>query len=179
MQRRRSVLRQVLWLGLLAAAASTAHAAEKYPFRVSALAGLGGAVDNGGSLGNGTYQLGFSWLSNEDIMVGVRVGQVLFDEGPDERLGSDLTYTTIGGEYRFNEGYYTSGIYIGLGWYGLEADALPTHPSENAIGLVVGLTGDFKLNQRFSIVVELSGHYTDLDDADLLGMGHAGVAYRF
>jgi opacity protein-like surface antigen len=178
MRRRQSVLRQVLWLVVLATAASTAQAAEKYPFRVSALYGVGGAVDNGGSFSNGTYQLGFSWLSNEDIMVGVRVGQLLFDQGPDERQGSDLTYATIGGEYRFNEGYYTSGIYIGLGWYGLEAEA-PDFPSDNAIGLVVGLTGDFKLNHRFSILVELSGHYTDLDDADLLGMGHVGVGYRF
>jgi hypothetical protein len=41
------------------------------------------------------------------------------------------------------------------------------------------VTGDFRLTDRFSIVIELSGHYTDLDAADLLAMGHAGVAFRF
>jgi hypothetical protein len=178
MRRRRSVLWQVFVLGLAMAAAAAAQPAQKYPFRVTALGGLGGAVDDSG-FGHGSYQLGFSWLSTDDVLVGVRVGQVLFDEGPKERQGSDLTYATIAGEYLFNEGYYTSGIYIGLGWYGLEADALPEFPRDDAIGLVVGLTGDFKVSQRFSIVVELSGHYTDLDDADLLAMGHAGVAFHF
>ena len=152
---------------------------DKYPYRVSGFLGLGGSVnDDGGSLDNSTYQLGFSWASDYAINVGVRVGQVLFDEGPGEREdGADLTYATIGGEYLFNEGYYTSGIYFALGYYGLDSSA--GFSSENAVGLALGLTGDFRITDRWAILVELSGHYTDLDAADVLAMGHVGVGFRF
>jgi hypothetical protein len=185
MRRRRSQLHLALFAALLTTlVAGAAQAQEKYPFRASAFLGLGGALDSGdddsSSLDNGSYQLGFSWISDTDILAGIRLGQVDFgDGGIGGRVGSDLTYATIGGEYLFNEGYYTSGVYIGLGWYDLGEDQRGELPSDSAIGLALGLTGDFRLTQRFSILVELSGHYTELDDADLLAMGHAGVAYRF
>jgi hypothetical protein len=170
---------------LLAAALAGAARAQDYPYRASLLYGLGGTLDGGdddsSSLDHGTYQLGFSWSSGWDILAGVRVGQIDYgdDEGIGGRRGADLTYATVGGEYLFNEGYYTSGVYFGLGWYDLGEDDLGELPSDSAIGLALGLTGDFRLTRRFSILVELSGHYTDLDDADLLAMGHAGVAFSF
>jgi hypothetical protein len=186
MRRRRSQLHLVFRAALLAASlAAAAQAQDKYPYRASAFVGLGGPISSGdgdsSSLDHGSYQLGFSWISDTDILVGVRYGQIDFgdDEGVGGRSGSDLTYATIGGEYLFNEGYYTSGVYLGLGWYDVGEDDLGEIGSDSAIGFALGLTGDFRLTQRFSILVELSGHYTDLDDADLLAMGHAGVAYRF
>jgi hypothetical protein len=185
MRRRRSQVHRVLLAAVLVmSVAGAAPAEEKYPYRVSAFYGLGGSLDGGdddsSSLDNGTFQLGFSWISDTDILVGVRYGEIGFDdEGIGGRVGSDLRYATIGGEYLFNEGYYTSGVYLGLGWYDVDEDDLGELPSDSAIGLALGLTGDFRLTQRFSILIELSGHYTDLDDADLLAMGHAGVAYRF
>jgi hypothetical protein len=186
MRRRRSQLQLVLCAVLLAGSLTgAARAQDKYPYRASAFIGLGGPISSGdddsSSLDNSSYQLGFSWISDTDILVGVRYGQVDFgdDEGIGGRSGSDLTYATIGGEYLFNEGYYTSGVYLGLGWYDVGEDDLGVIESDSAIGFALGLTGDFQLTQRFSILVELSGHYTDLDDADLLAMGHAGVAFRF
>ena len=80
---------------------------------------------------------------------------------PGGRLNADLTYATVGGEYLFNEGYYTSGVYLGLGWYGLDGGELAESDSEGSIGLALGLTGDFAITKRFSILVELSGHYTE------------------
>ena len=180
MRRLRLTLHLALMSLLFLAVAGAAAAQDNYPFRVSAFYGLGGAdTDDGSSYGNGTYQLGFSWVSDYAIQVGVRYGELSFDEGPGGRLGSDLTYVTIGGEYLFDEGYYTSGVYLGLGYYGLDDDELPQFPSDDSVGLVLGLTGDFRIAKRFSILVELSGHYTDLDDVDLLAMGHVGVAFHF
>ena len=180
MRRRRPTLHLAFIILSSIAAAGAAEAQDKYPFRATAFYGIGGAdSDDGGSWDNSSYQLGFSWASEYDILVGIRYGELAFDEGPGGRLGSDLTYATIGGEYLFNEGYYTSGVYFGLGYYGLDDDELPEFPSENSIGLSLGLTGDFPIAKRFSIVVELSGHYTELDDVDLLAMGHVGVAFHF
>ena len=180
MRRRRLSLHLALTTLLLIAVAGASAAQDDNPFRVTAFLGMGGAdADEGGSWDNTSYQLGFSWVSDYNILVGIRYGELAFDEGPGARLGSDLTYATIGGEYLFNEGYYTSGVYFGLGYYSLDDDELPEFPSDDSIGLALGLTGDFGITKRFSIVVELSGHYTDLDDVDLLAMGHVGVAFRF
>ena len=184
MRRRRTRLHPALFVGLvLAAVASTADAQESYPFRASLFLGLGGAYDAEPSsdLDHSSYQLGFSWISDYEVQVGVRYGEVAWDadEALGGRTGSDLTYLTAGGEYLFNEGYYTSGVYLGLGWYRLDEDAAAEIPSDSAIGLALGITGDFRLTDRFSILIELSGHYTDLDDADILAMGHAGVAFHF
>ena len=181
MRRRRLSLHLALLTLLLAAIAGAAQAQEEHPFRASVFYGLGGAdSDAGSSWDNGTYQLGFSWVSDYNILVGLRAGEVGFDEeAPGGRLGADLTYATVGGEYLFNEGYYTSGVYLGLGWYGLDDGELAESDSEGSIGLALGLTGDFGITRRFSILVELSGHYTELEDVDLLAMGHVGVAFRF
>jgi hypothetical protein len=168
---------------LLAAIAGPASAQDDHPFRASLFLGIGGAydVEPDDDLDHTGYQLGFSWESDWEIMVGVRYGELAWDD--DEQLGartgSDLSYLTIAGEYLFNEGYYQSGLYLGLGWYQLDEDAVAEISSDSAIGLALGLTGDFGLTRRFSILVDVSGHYTDLDDVDILLMGHAGVGYRF
>ncbi|HVR29038.1 MAG TPA: outer membrane beta-barrel protein, partial [Thermoanaerobaculia bacterium] len=187
MRRRRSLLRHALFAALVAAALASAAEAQRahdvYPFRVSLFGGVGGAYDAepSGDLDHSSYQLGFSWISDYDLQVGLRYGQVAWDddEALGGRTGSDLTYLTAGGEYLFNEGYYRSGIYLGLGWYRLDEDVAAEISSDSALGLALGITGDFRLTDRFSILIELSGHYTDLDDADILAMGHAGIAFRF
>lgn len=168
---------------LAGAAHGQGRGEERYPFRFSAFYGLGGPIDDpgAGAFDQESYQLGFSWITDWDVLVGVRYGELDFgeDEGVGGRSGSDLTYATIGGEYLFDEGYYTSGVYLGVGWYDLGEDPIAEIPSDSAIGLALGLTGDFRVTRRLSILIELSGHYTDLDDADLLAMGHAGLAFRF
>jgi len=181
--RRRRFQDSALLAGLLAAVLAGPVAAQEHLFRAALFTGLGGAFDAEPSddLDHSSYQLGFSWTIEPDVLVGVRYGELGWDadEALGPRLGSDLQYLTAAGEYLFNEGYYRSGLYFGLGWYQLEEDAVAEISSDSAIGLVLGLTGDFRLTDRFSILVELSGHYTDLEDADILGMGHAGIAFHF
>ena len=87
---------------------------------------------------------------------------------------------TIGGEYRFPESYYESGVYIGLGGYRLEGeDAGGRSREDTSIGAVIGFTGEFRVNRVMSILVELSGHYADLEEAQAFGMAHAGLSFHF
>ena len=39
--------------------------------------------------------------------------------------------------------------------------------------------GEFTVTQWLGVLVELSGHYADLDEAQFFGMGHAGLSIHF
>ena len=88
---------------------------------------------------------------------------------------------TIGGEYRIPETFFDSGIYLALGGYRLEGTALlgrrraatPRRGSRSAS------PGEFKVNRWLGVLVELSGHYVDFDEAQLFAMGHGGVVFHF
>jgi hypothetical protein len=151
---------------------------------VSLLGGIGGSgdADPGSGFGNPAFQAGFSLVTEPQTAVGVRLGRL--DLSSEERFGelrdAQLDYGQIGGEYRFHEGYYDSGIYLGLGGYRLRGDrADGRESSETALGGELGLLGDFALTRNLAVRVELSGHYVLFDDARLFAMAQAGLALRF
>ena len=51
--------------------------------------------------------------------------------------------------------------------------------SKTVAGGVLGLTGDFKASKRFSVVLEISGHYIDVRQAHIYGMAHGGLSFHF
>lgn len=177
-QASRPALRPVV--GLLAAivllltAAGTATAQERYSYTVSLGPTIGGSFSEGTD--SGGIQAGFSWRTQPRTSVGIRFGSIGLD---DDQLGSLVSptfrYATIAGEYRFQELYYQSGVFFGLGLYQLGNDL----DSEEGPGLTLGVSGDFPISERFSLVIELSGHYADIDAASTYATVHAGVAYQF
>ncbi len=177
----------VPFLVVFALLAGPASAQDLKPFRVSLFSGLGGSFNSAADTGfdNSSFQLGFAWARDQITLVGVRYGQLDLDHGiPGEagipaELGAELTYITIAGEYVFSEGYYDSGIYLGLGLYELEGTKSLRGLDETAIGVTVGVTGEFPITDRWVVLVEISGHYADLSRINLFGMGHAGLAFRF
>ena len=162
-----------------------ARAESSYLYGVSAFLGIGGSSDATPDAGftNSTYQLGFSLNTEPRGRLGVRVGKLDLDgEGRlGDLLGAQLTYANVGGEYRYRTAYYDSGLYLGLGGYQLEGrDYLDgTSRDDTSIGGVLGLTGEFTINRRWSVLVEISGHYADLDFAQVFVMGHIGVGFYF
>jgi len=161
-----------------------ARAQELYTFTAAALGGIGGSVDAdpGGDLGNTGYQLNLGMVTDPRTLVTVRLGRLGLDA--DEFFGSltdaDLSYVTIGGEYRFDETWYDSGVYLGLGGYRLEGTKRNGEDSrDSSIGLTIGVTGEFKVNRWLGVLLELSGHYVDFDEAQIFGMAHGGLAVHF
>jgi hypothetical protein len=160
-----------------------ARAQEMYTFPAGLLGGIGGSVDvePGDDLGNTGFQLNLTMVTEPRTHVGFRLGQLSLDS--EERFGSlteaELSYVTIAGEYRFPQSYYESGLYIGLGGYRLEGSRGFQDEEDTAIGLNLGVTGEFQVTQWLGVLVELSGHYADLDEAQFFGMGHAGLAIHF
>jgi hypothetical protein len=161
-----------------------ARADEHYTFSVAALGSIGGSIDAdpGDDLSNTGYQLNLAMVTDPQTHLGVRLGRLGLDG--DEFFGTltdaDLTYVTVGGEYRFNETWYDSGIYLALGGYRLEGTARDGSDSrDNSLGLAVGVTSEFKVNQWLGVLLELSGHYVDFDEEHIFAMGHGGIAVHF
>lgn len=191
-QQRSLVLSALVILGLVLLPGSSS-AQIGYRYAVGFMGGFGGAfASEPGSttvdeifIRDDQFDLGFQLLFNMEIRrgtnFGIRIGQVDveidnvgFFVGPVE---SDLTYATAVGEYRLSEGAYLSGFYFGLGFYSIDGQSI--FEDDTGLGLNVGTTGDFRLNDRWSFLLEFSGHYADLEYAQFFVMGHAGLGFRF
>ena len=169
---------------LAALAPAQAGAQELYNFTASVRGVIGGPLDVDGEdpgFDQTGFQLGLSWLTLPKTHVVVRAG--VMDMGG-EALGSlfdpELTWISIGGEYTYQEAYYTSGLFLSLGLYSLDGNFTDgTSDDDSSLGISFGVTGDFPLTKRWSIVGELSAHYADLEYAQLFGMLQGGVAFKF
>ena len=171
-------------LAVLAALPGAAQAQENYTYSVGLLGGLGGSPDpdRGDGFEHTGLQLNLGLVTEPRTHIGLRVGQLALDS--DELFGSlsgaDLTYVTLGGEYRYNEGWYESGVYVALGGSRIQGDRADGRAeSDTAVGAALGFTGEFQVNRWLGVLVELSGHYADLDEAQVFGMAHAGLSIRF
>lgn len=163
---------------LLLAGAASAGAQGQYSYTLSLGPTFGGSLDGepDGGLDHAGFLANFSWRTEPRTSVGVRIGSTDLSGDQVGTLASPtFRYATIVGEYRFNDLYYESGVFMGLGVYQLDDGV----QSEEGVGLTLGVTGDFPINERFSVVVELAGHYADLDAASTHATVHAGVAYHF
>ena len=183
MSRRFRPLRWILPFALLGAT-TAASAQDTHRMSISLLGGVGGSgdADPGSGFGNTAIQAGFTLVVEPQTAVGIRIGRLELGDGErfENLTNAELEYAQIGGEYRFNEGYYESGLYLGLGGYRIQGDRLGGgDSSETALGGELGLLGDFALTRNWVIRVEVSGHYVLFDDARLFAMAQAGIAFRF
>jgi hypothetical protein len=181
-----------LCMALLAALATlalpaAASAQDLYNWSVGVMGGIGGSVDvkpGSRDFSNGTWQVEALALTESRTFLGLRVGHLGLG-GKDTlfgtRVGADLSYVTLSGQYMYEESYYDSGVYLGLGAYRLGGnDALTgASASKTVAGGVLGLTGDFKASKRFSVVLEISGHYIGIRQAHIYGMAHGGLSFHF
>lgn len=172
-------------LAIFALATSpSASAQDLHTYTVTLSGGLGGSfdVEPDAGLDNESYQLGFSMYTTPRGLFTVRLGQLNFGSanGFGALRDADLTYLTMGGEYRQRRSFYDSGLYLGLGAYQLQGtDAAGQGQDETAVGLVFGSTADFPINRYLSVLAELSGHYADLEDAQFFGMFHVGLSIHY
>ena len=180
----RTLLAVAACLLVAALAPAAAHAQETYTFTVGAFGGIGGSVDAepGDELDNTGFQLDLGLVIQPQNHLVLRLGELDLDSGGrfEDLTGASLTYATIGGEYKYRHSYYDSGVYLALGGYRLEGDDLAGREQDDtAVGLALGVTGEFPITEWLGVQIELSGHYADFDRANLFAMGHAGVVVHF
>lgn len=75
-----------------------------------------------------------------------------------------INYGTVGVSYLFWEGFYTSGIFAGIGVYGIRPDTLPPDiaqyqdEDETVFGWHAGVDGEFRVMKNLAIVLRLTYH---------------------
>lgn len=177
-----------LWIMTLAIAFSgagtPAAAIEPHTYVVSLYGGIGGSLDvePGDGIRHTGYQLGLGMALEHQTLVVLRVGQIDLEprEGFGTLLSARLRYATVAGEYRVRRPLHESGLFLGLGAYNLEGRRGDgTSDDETAAGVTFGVTGDFRLTRHLSLLVELAGHWADLDEASVFGTVHAGLGVKF
>jgi len=171
-------LAAVCLLLLPVALASDAHAQGRTSYSITLGPTFGGSIDGEPEAGleHTGFLANFSWRTQPRTVVGIRFGST--DLQGDELgplVSPTFRYATISGEYRFGDLYYESGVFFGLGLYQLDDG----ETSDTGAGLTVGVTGDFPINERLSVLVELTGHYADLDTSTTHVAIHAGLSYHF
>lgn len=180
MRPQRFVFQTILTLLALALLVPTTSSAQQhqYNFSVGLMGGLGSSPDAEPDVDfdNFGYEAFFSMETTLRTRFVVRAGRMGL-ESDGAVVDADLDYLTLSGEYEFTESGYEAGLFMGLGLY--ELDPSRGIRDESAVGLSVGTTGDIRISDRFSVMVEISGHYVDFDYAQFFLMGHAGVAFHF
>lgn len=160
-----------------------AEAQGSLTYGVNLLGGIGGSLDEDeASLTNSSIQLGFSVQPEDQVLIGLRASQIDFgNELVAGLVNASIDYITLSGEYRFTESFYESGLYLGLGFYRFEGDpaTVIAADDESSVGIVLGITGEFLITQKFGFLVELSGHFANLDSIDTIVAGHAGFSFHF
>lgn len=180
---------RVGWLAMLALslAAGPAHAVEPYLVSIGVLGGAGGPLDADDpdpGLSQRSLELQVGLFTEPRTLLQLRLGRMDFGSG--DRLGDlfdpQLDYATIAGEYRFYRSWYDSGMFIGLGGYRLRGNRRDLGGGESeqtSLGLTGGVTGEFELARHVSLLGEITGHWANLDRAQLFATAQAGVAVKF
>ena len=163
---------------------AAAGAQEFYSYTVGVFGGVGGSfdADPGQSLTNTGFQVNLGMVTEPRTHLVLRAGRLGLDK--DGLFGSlsnaDMEYVTLGGEYRYAETYYESGVFVALGGYRLNGTAPSGRDSRQGTwGVSVGFTGELPIRRWLGVQAEISGHYVDFNEAQFFGMAHAGIALHF
>jgi len=162
-----------------------AAAQSDYTYRIAVLGGLGGSADSDvdNDLDHDAFQLELGMVTNDRTLATVRLGSIDLggDQGFDGLLDAQLEFANIAGEYRFDQGYYEFGIYLGLGAYKISGDLVGGgDESQTALGGVFGVGGDFDVTRHLSVTAGASAHYAFFDErSNLFVNGLVGLAFRF
>lgn len=162
---------------LLAATFAVPPAAQAEGLHLGLLGGVGGAVD-GDPFDHTAIEAQFGYQRDLRDLVVVRVGQL--DLSADDDLfavDGELTWLTLTSEYRLPEDFYLSGFFVGLGYYQRRND-FALRDDEGA-GVTFGIDGEFALTERWSVLVQLTGHWADLDGEQFWTTALGGITFTF
>jgi hypothetical protein len=97
------------------------------------------------------------------------------------RANAPIDAGTLAVSYTFFEGFFTSGLFGGIGGYRIrpEATATAAPPAETAFGFNAGVDGDFRITRNASLVIRLTYHGILSHTKQSLLVAGAGIAAHF
>ena len=101
------------------------------------------------------------------------------------RLDENIRYGIVSVDYLFWEGFFTSGLFGGIGWYGIRPDAVPpdyegyADENENVFGWHAGVDGDFEVTRRISLVLRFTYHNIAAHPHRQFIAADGGAVFRF
>lgn len=96
-----------------------------------------------------------------------------------------VNYLSIDADYLYAEGFYTGGIFGGIGGYQYNPDPMPPgfeafqDPNQKYFGFDLGVDGEFRVTKNASIVLRLTYHYLFADPRREFFNADAGFVARF
>lgn len=161
----------------LVAGLYAAPPAEAENYYLGLLGGVGGAVD-GDPFDHSAFEAQFGYKRDLRDLVMIRFGQL--DLSADDDLfavDGELTWLTLSSEYRLPEEFYLSGVFVGLGYYQRRNDF--GLGDDEGIGVTFGIDGEFAITDRFGFLVQLTGHWADIDGEQFWTTALGGVTFSF
>lgn len=106
------------------------------------------------------------------------------DTSETRELKERVNYYTLGVSYLFSEGFFTSGLFAGLGGYQIRPDALPVgfvgpDVKETAFGWHVGSEAIFRVVRNLGLVARATYHNVSAHPHRQFLTLNAGVVARF
>ena len=96
-----------------------------------------------------------------------------------------VNYLTIDASYLYAEGFYTGGIFGGIGGYQYNPEPMPPgyeqfqDPSQKYFGFNLGVDGEFRVSRNVGLVLRLTYHYLFATPRREFFNAEAGVVGRF
>ena len=101
------------------------------------------------------------------------------------QLDENIRYGIVSVDYLFWEGFFTSGLFGGIGWYGIRPDAVPpgldqyADQDENVFGFHFGVDGEFQLTKQLGLVLRLTYHNISAHPHRQFVNADGGAVFRF
>ncbi len=160
--------------------------AEAQSYGVGIAAGIGTDASHkfdGSSFDNRNFEALAHVEIEPEILLRLRLARMDL-KSQDRAVDPDSRYEKVGFdvEYQFARSYYTSGIFLGGGWYRFKSDEdrLPTwDDGKNHFGVYAGINGWFYLAHDFAIVPELSVERIAQKHSRTVGKASVALVFKF
>jgi hypothetical protein len=100
-------------------------------------------------------------------------------------LDENVNYGIVSVSYLFWEGFFTSGLFAGIGGYGIRPDAVPAglepyaDRRETVFGWHAGADGEFQVAKQVGLVLRLTYHNVSAHPHRQFVNADGGVVFRF
>jgi hypothetical protein len=125
-------------------------------------------------------RLTFGQMWTQQALVGQTINGVFVPSAKEH-----VNYITVDASYLYAEGFYTGGIFGGLGGYQYNPEAMPPgfeqfqDPNQKYFGFNFGVDGEFRVSKHAGIVLRLTYHYLFADPRRQFFNADAGLVARF